>query len=83
MQYLKQIHTKNENREMRLQKQIYTPQPKLKRSLVLRSRGFMRLRRSIISLAHSIVAEPIGARSISTPTLPRKLLMRALPSGTA
>lgn len=56
MQYLKQIHTKNENREMRLQKQIYTPQPKLKRSLVLRSRGFMRLRRSIISLAHLIVA---------------------------
>lgn len=60
-----------------------TPLPRLKRNLVLRSRGSMRLRRSIISLAHSVVAEPIGVRSISTPTLPRKLPMRALPSGTA
>ena len=60
-----------------------TPLPRLKRNLALRSRGFMRLRRSIISLAHSIVAGHIGARNILTPTLPRKLLMQVLPSGTA
>ena len=52
-----------------------TPLPRLKRNLALRSRGIMRLRRSIIYLAHSIAARPIGARSISTPTLQRKPLM--------